>query len=61
MNKLVSSIGRLQEFVSAFKGNPQEMANTMMQSGRFSPQQIEKAKEMATQIEALINSLNRGV
>ena len=49
-----------QKFASTFNGNPEQIAKQMMESGRFSPEQIEAAKEKATQIESILNGFGKG-
>lgn len=50
-NNLVEQFKR---FRSTFSGNPRDMINQMLNSGRFSNAQIEQAKTLAKQLQGLI-------
>lgn len=50
-NNLVEQFKR---FRSTFSGNPRDMINQMLNSGRFSNAQIEQAKSLAKQLQGLI-------
>lgn len=50
-NNLVEQFKR---FKSTFSGNPRDMINQMLNSGRFSNAQIEQAKSLAKQLQGLI-------
>lgn len=58
MNNLANvftNLQKFQQFASAFRGNPEQMANQLLNSGRYTSEQIESAKRMATQMEAFFN------
>ena len=50
-NNLVEQFKR---FKSTFSGNPRDMINQMLNSGRFSNAQIAQAKSLAKQLQGLI-------
>lgn len=47
-------IEQFKRFRSTFSGNPRDMINQMLNSGRFSNAQIEQAKSLAKQLQGLI-------
>ena len=47
-------IEQFKKFKSTFSGNPRDMINQMLNSGRFSNAQIEQAKTLAKQLQGLI-------
>lgn len=49
-NNLVEQFKR---FKSTFSGNPRDMINQMLNSGRFSNAQIEQAKGLAKQLQGM--------
>lgn len=55
LGNLFTTMQKFQQFASTFKGNPEQVANELMNSGRFSSEQIENAKKMASQMESLMN------
>lgn len=55
LGNLFQTIQKFQQFASTFRGDPQKIANQLMNSGRFSSEQIENAKKMASQMESLMN------
>ena len=55
LGNIFGTIQKFQQFASTFKGNPEQIAKQLMDSGRFSSQQIEEAKKMASQMESFMN------
>lgn len=58
MNKpngnMMQLLQQFQQFKQNFKGNPQEMIQQMLNSGRISQQQYNSAVQMAQQLQAFI-------
>lgn len=58
MNKpngnMMQLLQQFQQFKQNFKGNPQEMVQQMLNSGRISQQQYNSAVQMAQQLQAFI-------
>ena len=46
-------IEQFKRFKSTFSGNPRDMINQMLNSGRFSNAQIEQAKGLAKQLQGM--------
>lgn len=45
---------RFQQFKSTFQGDPQQEIQKMLQSGRISQEQLNKAQQFAQQFQALM-------
>lgn len=45
---------RFQQFKSTFQGDPQQEIKKMLQSGRISQEQLNKAQQFAQQFQALM-------
>lgn len=45
---------RFQQFKKSFNGNPQQMVQQMLQSGRISQAQYNSAVQMAQQLQGLL-------
>lgn len=58
MNKpngnMMQLLQQFQQFKQNFKGNPQEMVQQLLNSGRISQQQYNSAVQMAQQLQAFI-------
>lgn len=58
MNKpngnMMQLLQQFQQFKQNFKGNPQEMVQHLLNSGRISQQQYNSAVQMAQQLQAFI-------
>ena len=52
-NNLFDLINKIQNF----KGDPNQMLNQLLSSGRFSKEQIEEAKQKASKLESALNVL----
>lgn len=50
---LISSINR---FKAAFRGNPKQQVDQLLQSGQVSQQQLEQAMQMAKQVQGLFGN-----
>lgn len=46
-------------FQNSFRGNPQQMVQNLLNSGRVSPQQYQNAVQMAQQFQQMFNPLGR--
>ena len=46
-------------FQDSFRGNPQQMVQNLLNSGRVSPQQYQNAVQMAQQFQQMFNPLGR--
>lgn len=53
MNNLFNLINQIQNF----KGDPNQILQQMISSGRYSNEQIEEAKKKASQLESALNVL----
>ena len=53
-NNMMQLLQQFQQFKQNFKGNPQEMVQQMLNSGRISQQQYNSAVQMAQQLQVLI-------
>ena len=52
-NNLFDLINKIQNF----KGDPNQMLDQLLSSGRFSKEQIEEAKQKASKLESALNVL----
>jgi len=46
---------RFQQFRNAFKGNPQEQVQQLLNSGKVTQQQYDQAVKMANQFQRMLN------
>ena len=46
-------INQLQQFAGALRGNPQQMVQNLLQSGRMSQQQFNQLSQQASQIQQM--------
>ena len=53
-NNVMQLLQQFQQFRQNFKGNPQEMVQQMLNSGRISQQQYNSAMQMAQQLQAFL-------
>lgn len=54
MGNMTNLVQRFRQFRSNFQGNPQQVVQQMMQSGRISQQQYNNAVQMAQQLQGLL-------
>ena len=47
-------VQRFQQFKSTFQGNPQQMVQQMLQSGRITEAQLQQAMQMARQFQSFV-------
>lgn len=50
-NNIMNTIQRFQQFKQQFQGNPQQQVQQMLNSGRITQEQYNKAVEMAKQLQ----------
>lgn len=53
-NNVMQLLQQFQQFRQNFKGNPQEMVQQLLNSGRISQQQYNSAMQMAQQLQHLL-------
>ena len=53
MNIDPNMLMRFMQFQNSFRGNPQQMVQQMLNSGRISPQQYQNAVQMANQFQQM--------
>lgn len=53
-NPTANLIQRFQQFKQSFNGNPQQMVQQMLQSGRVSQSQYNSAVQMAQQLQGML-------
>lgn len=53
MNIDPNMLMRLMQFQNSFRGNPQQMVQQMIQSGRVTPEQYQNAVQMANQFASM--------
>jgi hypothetical protein len=53
-NNMMQLLQQFQQFKQNFKGNPQEMVQQLLNSGRISQQQYNSAVQMAQQLQNFI-------
>lgn len=53
-NPTANLIQRFQQFKQSFNGNPQQMVQQMLQSGRISQAQYNSAVQMAQQLQGML-------
>ena len=49
-------ISRINQFKAAFRGNPKQQIDQLLQSGQVSQQQLEQAMQMAKQVQGLFGN-----
>ena len=57
MNNPIQMFQQIQQFSRSIQGNPQQMIQQALQSGRLSQQQLNEAQRMATQIQSMIQGM----
>ena len=53
-NPTANLIQRFQQFRSTFRGNPQQMVQQLMNSGRITQEQYNNAVQMAQQLQGML-------
>ena len=53
MNNMMDMMQRFMQFQNNFRGNPQQMVQQMLSSGRVSQQQYQNAVNMVKQIQSM--------
>ena len=53
-NPQMQILNQFKQFKSTFQGNPQQIINGMLSSGRVTPQQYEQAKILAQQFKSIL-------
>lgn len=53
-NNMLNLIQRFQEFRNNFRGDPQQMVQQMLQSGKVSQGQYNQAVQMANQLRGIL-------
>lgn len=53
MNSMMDMMQRFMQFQNNFRGNPQQMVQQMLSSGRVSQQQYQNAVNMVNQIQSM--------
>lgn len=53
MNIDPNMLMRFMQFQNSFRGNPQQMVQQMLNSGRISPQQYQNAVQIANQFQQM--------
>lgn len=59
MNIDPNMLMRFMQFQNSFRGNPQQMVQQMLNSGRISPQQYQNAVQMANQFQQMFTPYGR--
>ena len=54
MNFDPQMVNRFMQFRNSFRGDPQQMVQQMMQSGRVSQAQYQQAVQMANQLQSIL-------
>lgn len=54
-NGLPNMINKFNEFRNSFQGNPQQMVQQLLQSGRMSQGQFNQLRQMAHEFQNLLN------
>lgn len=60
MNFNPNMLMQFMQFQNSFRGNPQQMVQQMLNSGRVSPQQYQNAVQIAQQFASMFNPNARG-
>lgn len=53
-NNPMQMMHQFQQFRSSFQGNPQQMVQQMLQSGRITEAQLQQAMQMARQFQSFV-------
>lgn len=53
-NNPFQMINQFMQFKDSFKGNPQEEVQKLINSGKFSQQQIDQAQDMARTLQSML-------
>lgn len=53
-NNPAQLLQQFQQFRQSFNGNPQQMVQQMMQSGRVSQAQLQRAQQLAQQFQSFV-------
>lgn len=56
-NSPMQMIQQFRQFKSNFKGNPEEEIQKMLQSGKISQEQLNKAQQMANQFQSMFKGI----
>ena len=59
MNINPNMLMQFMQFQNNFRGNPQQMVQQMLNSGRVSPQQYQNAVQMANQFQQMFTPYGR--
>ena len=59
MNFDPNMLMQFMQFQNSFRGNPQQMVQQMLNSGRISPQQYQNAGQMANQFQQMFTPYGR--
>ena len=59
MNIDPNMLMRFMQFQNSFRGNPQQMVQQMLNSGRISPQQYQNAVQIANQFQQMFTPNGR--
>lgn len=59
MNIDPNMLMQFMQFQNNFRGNPQQMVQQMLNSGRISPQQYQNAVQMANQFQQMFTPYGR--
>lgn len=60
MNFNPNMLMQFMQFQNSFRGNPQQMVQQMLNSGRVTPQQYQNAVQIAQQFSSMFNPIARG-
>lgn len=55
MNPMLGMMQKFQEFKDNFKGNPEDIAKEMIQSGKLNQDQVEQLTQMTNQFVNMFN------
>ena len=55
LGNMASLMQQFNQFRNNFRGNPQQIVQEMLNSGRLSQQQFDKVAQMATQFQRMMN------
>ena len=62
MNTLLNNYNPLSEimrYMKNFSGNPKQIVESLISSGKMTQEQFKQISEQATQIQKMVNSANR--
>ena len=60
MNFNPNMLMQFAQFANSFRGNPQQMGQQMLQSGRITQEQYQQAVQMANQFSQMFSPNTRG-